>query len=74
MPPPADPPRPVFKLRPDRMSLSPGQSQEVVLEGFSEKCVIAFTGIILYDASGAKVLWLCDSYLEGKLILLIKEI
>ena len=39
MPPPPEPPRPVFKLKPDRMSLSPGQSQEVILEGFSDKYI-----------------------------------
>ena len=32
---PVEPPKQIFRLIPDRMSLPPGTSQEVVLEGFS---------------------------------------
>eukprot|EP00794_Sanderia_malayensis_P018879 gene18879-20779_t len=39
MPPTPEPPRPIFRLKPDRMSLCPGQSQEVILEGYSHKPV-----------------------------------
>lgn len=34
--PPADPPKPIFQLIPDRMVLHPGESQEVQLKGYSE--------------------------------------
>ena len=36
MPPAAEPVKPVFKLIPDRLSLAPGKSQDVILQGFSE--------------------------------------
>lgn len=36
VPPPADPPKPIFQLIPDRMVLHPGESQNVQLEGYSE--------------------------------------
>ncbi|XP_068693384.1 hydrocephalus-inducing protein homolog [Montipora foliosa] len=37
VPPPSDPPKPIFQLTPDRMVLHPGESQKVKLEGYSEK-------------------------------------
>jgi len=36
LPPPADPPKPIFQLIPDRTVLHPGESQNVQLEGYSE--------------------------------------
>ncbi|KAK6174452.1 hypothetical protein SNE40_017727 [Patella caerulea] len=40
-PPPMEPPRPIFKLIPNRMDLSPGETAEMTLEGFVEvpQCV-----------------------------------
>ena len=36
MPPPSEPAKPVFRLIPDRLSLAPGESQDVILEGYSD--------------------------------------
>lgn len=36
-PPPPDPAKPIFKLTPQRLELNPGESMDVLLEGYVEK-------------------------------------
>ncbi|EDV21657.1 uncharacterized protein TRIADDRAFT_30117, partial [Trichoplax adhaerens] len=36
MPPPKEPPRPIFNIKPDKLVLHPGQSTEIILSGYSD--------------------------------------